>query len=144
MIITFFGHSDFIAAKITEEKLDSILSGIPNDEKVDFYLGGYGRFDSFAYTCAKKYQINHQNAKLIFVTPYISEKYIKKRADGYDEIIYPELENTMEKFSIPHRNKWMIKKADIVITYVEHSSGGAYTAYKYAKKIGKNIINLVE
>ena len=132
MIIAFFGHSDFVSTKTIEEKLYSILSSIPDDEKVDFYLGGYGRFDSFAYTCAKQYQKSKPNARLIFVTLYITEKYIKNRADGYDEIIYPELENKLPKFAIKYRNNWMVKQADIVIFYLTSTVSRIYTAYKYA------------
>jgi len=142
MIITFFGHTEFTETKAIEDKIYSILDNINNNEQIDFYLGGYGRFDLFAYACAKKYKETHKNVKLIFVTPYISEKYINKRTDEYDEIIYPPLENKPNKYAILYRNQWMIKESDIVIVYVKYSVGGAYTAYTYAERIGKNTINL--
>ena len=56
--------------------------------------------------------------------------------------IYPELEKVPPKFAILHRNRYMIDKADIVITYIQYTKGGAYQAYLYAKKQGKNIIEL--
>ncbi len=142
MIITFFGHSDFIPTSSIEKKIGSILNNISNEDQVDFYLGGYGKFDSFAYTCAKKYKETHKNTRLIFITPYITKEYINQRADGYDEIIYPALENKHPKSAIIYRNKWMIENADIVLVYVKYSVGGAYSAYKYAKSIGKEPINL--
>ena len=36
----------------------------------------------------------------------------------------------------------MVEKADYVVAYVEHSWGGAYQAYKYAKGKGKSVYNL--
>ena len=42
------------------------------------------------------------------------------------------------------RNRWMVEQADLVIVFVEKDSGGAYTAMKYAKQLGKTIINLAE
>ena len=46
------------------------------------------------------------------------------------------------RFAITYRNRFMIEKSDFVIVYVEHSWGGAYSAYKYALKKGKQIYNL--
>ena len=144
MIITFFGHTEFTETKDIEDKVYSTLNGIPSEEHVEFYLGGYGRFDSFAYACAKKYKETHKNARLIFITPYITKEYITQRADGYDEIIYPALENKPKKYAILFRNQWMIRKSDMVIVYVKHSVGGAFKTYQYAKSIGKEPINLAE
>ena len=36
----------------------------------------------------------------------------------------------------------MVEQADLVIVYLEHTWGGAYQAYEYAKRKGKVIINL--
>ena len=50
--------------------------------------------------CSK---ISHPNAKIIFVTPYLN-KWLDERKDytekEYDEILYPELEQTPLKFAI--------------------------------------------
>jgi uncharacterized phage-like protein YoqJ len=112
----------------------------------EIYLGGYGGFDSFAYTCCKKYQSTHRNITIWFITPYITESYQKNRLEHYsrmyDGIIYPEIENKPLKFAITYRNRWMVEKSDYVIAYVDHAFGGAYKTYRYAKTKGKRIINL--
>ena len=36
----------------------------------------------------------------------------------------------------------MIDKADVVIAYITHSWGGAAATYRYAKRKGKQIINI--
>ena len=38
----------------------------------------------------------------------------------------------------------MIDRSQLLICYVEHNKGGAYTAMKYAEKLGSEIINLAE
>ena len=36
----------------------------------------------------------------------------------------------------------MVEESDLFLCYVERPSGGAYTALQYAKRLGKDIINL--
>ena len=79
MIITFCGHSNFIATNKLEDKLLSILNEYVGDNQADFYFGEYGAFDEFAFKCASKYKSTHPQVKLIFVTPYITEEYIRNR-----------------------------------------------------------------
>ena len=62
--------------------------------------------------------------------------------EEYDLIIYPEIEEKPRKYAITYRNKYMIEKSDCVVAYVERSFGGAYSTYKYAKRMGKEIFNL--
>ena len=40
------------------------------------------------------------------------------------------------------RNEWMVEQAQLLLCCVEKQSGGAYTAMKYAERLGKEIINL--
>lgn len=145
MIITFCGHSDYNMCSKDEKSLLKLLESIIQKRDVEFYLGGYGNFDSFAYNCAKKYKAKCKNAKLVFITPYI-DGWLDKRKEViqnlYDEILYPELENTPKKFAILKRNEWMIQKADHVIGYVKTHYGGAYRTLLYAKKNNKPYTNL--
>ncbi len=109
-----------------------------------FWLENHGSFDSFAYECAREFKSVYKRAALVFVTPYLNQEYINKKADLYDTIIYPEIENKPKKYAILERNKYMIKKSDIVIAYVEHSWGGAYKSLLIAKKANKKIYNLAD
>ncbi len=148
MVVTFCGHSDFRGTKEYEEKILAILEEKIGDEKADIYLGGYGGFDEFAYSVCKKYKETHTNTKLIFVTPYMTLEYQKNHLEGlknkYDLILYPEIENKPLKFAITYRNKYMVENADFVIAYIDHSYGGAYQTYTYAKRKNKVTINLAE
>ena len=139
MIITFCGHSNYVRHKDDEEKILSVLETYSDQKHIDFYLGEYGKFDSFAYSCAKKYKALHSCTRLIFITPYLPPK---KTFFQYDEIIYPALENVPPRFAISYRNKWMVKEADVVIAYVCHKFGGAYKTYIMANRANKTVINI--
>ena len=145
MIITFCGHSDYSEHKKDEERLLSLLETTSNGQPVDFYLGGYGKFDTFAKKCAEIYKGTHNDARIIFVTPYLNKwlddrrEYLEKE---YDEIIYPELEKTPSKYAISRRNEWMINHSDYLIAYVRTHFGGAYNALLYADKHKKPYMNL--
>lgn len=145
MIVTFCGHSNYTKTLDDETLLLNLLEKVIKNKNVDFFLGGYGNFDSFAFECAKKYKETHLNAKLIFVTPYLDERLNKEKdflANIYDGIIYPELECIPKKIAILKRNEWMIKQADYVFAYVNTHYGGAYKTLLYAKKQGKPYTNL--
>ncbi len=148
MVVTFFGHSEYIRNELDEQRVMSLLSELIGVNPVSFYLGGYGNFDEFARGCAVKYKENHPGATTILVTPYITLNYQKNHLEyqkhRYDSILYPELENVPPKFAIAQRNKWMVKNADIVIAYVTHTWGGAYKAYKYAQSLNKHVINIAK
>ena len=146
MVISFCGHSTFIKTPEIEEQLLSILESQVGDEPADFYLGGYGSFDSFARECCRKYQSEHPKAKLVLITPYMTIEHQKNhlayQKDYYDAIVYPEIEDKPLKFAISYRNKWMVEQADLVIAYVNHNSGGAWQTYQHAKRKNIPVINL--
>lgn len=146
MIVTFCGHSQFIRTPQLEEAFIRLLEERIGDESAEFFFGGYGGFDEFAYQCGKCYQKEHPNTKLIFVTPYMTESYQKNHLcynkEKYDEIVYPEIEDKPKRFAILYRNQWMVESADLVVAYVRHTFGGAYQTYRYAQKLQKEIVNL--
>ncbi len=148
MIITFFGHARFYKTEEYEQKILDLLNDIVGDASADFYFGGYGNFDSFAYDCCKKYKNTNPNTSLVFVTPYITiqyqNNYLKHIKNLYDDIIYPEIENKPLKYAIYYRNLWMVEKADYILCNISHEWGGAYKAYKYAKQKKKPIYNLTD
>ena len=61
----------------------------------------------------------------------------------YDSIIVPdELADVHPKQAIRLRNRWMVDHSDVIFSYVDNRSGGAYEALKYAACKGKNIYNM--
>lgn len=145
MTVAFFGHSKYIEKETDEKKLLEFLKARVGSTPCEFFLGGYGSFDNFCCHITRKFKEEHEGAKRIFITPYNRDEYLERRSAelwDFDEIIYPELENVPPKFAISRRNRWMVKRADLIIVYVNHKHGGAYQAYKYAMSLGKEIFNL--
>ncbi|MBE6656533.1 MAG: hypothetical protein E7609_06700 [Ruminococcaceae bacterium] len=146
MIISFCGPSKLYGSENLEEKLLAFLNEVITDERTNFYLRDSGAFDAFAYNACKRYQVIHSNVRLTFVTPYITEQYceklIPKLREKYDMIVYPEIEDKPLRLALLHRNQWMIKVADVVVTHVDRHSGGLYRLYMNAKKNGKKVFNL--
>lgn len=146
MRISFCGHASFNGDSKYKKCLLDLLEELIDGKDVEFYLGGYGSFDNFAYECCREYKKNHTNAVLIFVTPYINESFERNHLSfakrKYDAIIYPPLENVPPKFAITHRNRYMVDISDVIISYISHSFGGAYQTYRYAQKKKKRIFNI--
>lgn len=147
MKISFFGHADFCEVDIYRKKLENLISNFLKSENVDFYLGGYGRFDSFALNCCKEIKKKMNNVKLVFITPYIGKWLENKNSIikiNYDECVYPPIETIHPKFAILKRNEWIIDNSDFIVFYVSRKYGGAYQALKYAIKKGKKFKNIFE
>ncbi len=148
MIVTFCGHKNFRATADYENRLLDVLHERVGNQSVDMYLGEYGGFDHFAYACCRKYKETHPNTNLVWVTPYLrftgSRDHSEWDRSRYDSILYPELQNVPPRYAISHRNKYMVEKADLVVAYIDHTWGGAYTTYMHAKRKHKEIWNLAD
>ena len=144
MIVTFCGHADYVPSEHHEKMILDFLEEKIGDRPAEFYLGGYGNFDRFALLCGKKFQSTHPNTKLIFVTPYLTDDYLKSMEANYDGIVYPPLERVPKRFAISRRNRWMAEQADYMVAYVTRSWGGAFQAMKRAQLQKKEIYNLYE
>lgn len=146
MIVTFCGHGYYNACAEDERKISEILDRCVGDTPVEFFLGGYGDFDSFAWSCARKYKEKHGQAKLVYITPYLlTDKRndpFEYKKDRFDLVLYPGLENVPPKFAISRRNRWMVEQADLVIAYITHTYGGSYATYTHAKRKKKLLYNI--
>lgn len=108
----------------------------------EFYTGGMGDFDRIFSDTVR----GVRNTKLILVIPYITKELnINKEyyESLYDEVIIPKgLDEMYPKSAITMRNRWIVEHSEIVLGYITKKSGGAYTAMKYAEKIGKRVVYL--
>lgn len=136
---TFFGHSD--APYEIESTLKSKIIDLISDKKVNtFYVGNNGNFDKMVQ------KILSDLSKQYIVKSYVVLAYLPDKYSDYKlTTLFPEeIELVPPKFAISYRNKWMIEKADYVITYVAHSFGGAYKAKTLAEKKKKITINIIK
>lgn len=143
--VAFFGHRDFIEHQKYEEKLINFLMKLINTkEYVEFIMGRNGEFDIFAAATVKKAQnrAGHSNSSLILINPYSmkDDEYYEKY---YDEVeICTAAKSAHFKAAIEIRNKIMVQRADMIISYITKTDGGAYCAVQKAKELNKDINNI--
>ena len=96
---------------------------------------------------AKK-QYNYGNIFLTLILPYARAEFTNNEQaflEYYDEVeICEKSARAYFKAAIQIRNRAMVDRSDMVISCIQHQSGGAYKTVKYAEKIGKTIINIAE
>ena len=139
--VCFFGHSD--APWSVQPKLrEVILDLIDNEEADEFYVGTHGKFDRMVASVLS--ELSETRAfRFYVVLAYLPAEKEKTRTE-HD--ILPDLsekiENIPPRFAINYRNKFMLEAADIVVTYVKHSWGGAAKFKRLAEKKSRRVIEL--
>lgn len=142
MTCTFFGHTYPPAG--TKEKIRKAVINLIENHSVDmFYVGNHGFFDGevrdVLMELSKTYDIDYR--VVLSKIPGENEPFLKSIEE---HTLVPErLELILPKFRIIHRNRWMIKKSDYVITYIDDPNGrGAARFAAEAERRGKKIIKL--
>ena len=137
----FFGHRD--APYDIEMPLRKILIDLITNQNVTmFYVGNQGAFDYIAKTVLQSLQKEYTHIRSVVVLAYLPRD--DQNEQNEVETLFPEgLELVPPKFAIDRRNKWMIAKADYVVTYVNRL-GGASRYKELADKQGKIVYNLAD
>ena len=113
---------------------------------VSFLIGRNGEFDECAASVIKRVrkEKGKENSDITLVLPYAVAD-LEYYEGYYDSIVIPEVASCAHpKSAITLKNRWMIQQSDLVIVLVEHETGGAHQAIKYAKRLHKRVINLCE
>lgn len=149
--VSFFGHRYIDDMSRVERRLQEFIRDLlGRKEYVEFLVGRNGEFDQLVSSSVRiaKREMRDDNSSLTLVLPYPTAEYMKNQEsfDAYYDTIElcEDSEKAHFKGAIQKRNQRMIDRADLVVVYVNHSSGGAYQAMRYAEKKGKVILNLAE
>lgn len=147
--VTFFGHRQLTDHFAIEERLDDLLRElITTKEYVEFLVGRDGEFDLLASSAVRRaaQKYGQGNTHLTLVLPYDRADYWDNREsfeDYYDEVeICGASASAHFKAAITIRNRELVDRSDLVVCAIEHKSGGAYRAVKYAQDCGKTVVNL--
>ena len=139
----FFGHSE-VRENIDFRLTNVLIDLIENENISNFYVGNHGAFDRLVTDKLRDLKKRYPHIKYSVVLAYFPSKETLCRYDP-TETIYPEgLETVLPKYAIIKRNQWMIEQADVIVTYVRFSVGGAAKAKEYAERKSKRIINIAE
>ena len=141
-ICTFFGHSD--CPESIRPLLRKTVETLMHDYSVTlFYVGNHGGFDRLVRSVLR--ELKGQNPQIDYA---VVLAYLPKGKDPLDptedpDTLFPEgIEMVPPRFAISWRNKWMLKQADIVVTYLTHPWGGAAQFARLAEKQHKRLIHL--
>lgn len=144
MTVTFFGHSN--APQEIQKSLESVIVDLIESRNArNFYVGNHGNYDLMVRKILKKLKQIYPHIEYAVVLAYLPGKNKEFEFVDYSDTIYPDgLENTLPKFAIDKRNRWMIEQSDVVIAYVKYIVGGAQKFKELAEKKGKIVINIAE
>lgn len=82
MLVTFCGHKDVAKEAQVKEKLEAVVASLIEEGATEFYLGGYGSFDSMAAKTIREMKKTHPDVQGILVIPYMDRDYNKDLYDG--------------------------------------------------------------
>lgn len=141
-VCTFFGHSDCPSS--VAPKLRSVLVKLIENHGVDvFYVGNQGSFDRMVRSALKELAEIYPHIRYAVVLAYMPGKRDALTDYNFSDTILPEgIEAVHPRFAISWRNKWMLRRADYVVTYITHSWGGAAQFAQIARKSNKHIFSV--
>lgn len=141
MTCCFFGHHDCSGAvkPLIRQKIMEIYEKYPDTV---FCVGNQGRFDALVLSVFKDMLREGMEPDFCVVLAYHPD--MGNAPDVAAEYtMYPEgVERVPRRFAISWRNRWMVKRSDVVICYVRHWTGGAAKFVEMAEKKNLRIIFL--
>jgi len=147
--VSFFGHRIIENALGIENRLERLIRTLLREhEYIEFLVGRDGEFDQLVSSTIRrcKRECRSDNSSHIWVLPYVTAEYRDNEEsfrDYYDEIeVWEAAAGCHYKNAHQTRNRDMVDKSDLVVFCIQRGSGGAWQTMKYAKKQGKNYINL--
>lgn len=149
--VAFFGHRYIDNVFAFEDQLEQLIHDIIETHAyTEFLVGRDGEFDQIVSSTIirVKRKYRNDNSAHVWVLPYAKADFLNNEEDYrkyYDEIEICEESSTAHyKAALQIRNRIMVDRADLIICYIDHESGGAYQTINYATSQNKNIINLAE
>ena len=142
-VCTFFGHHDCPAE--VKPKLREVLTDLIENHSVDmFFVGNKGAFDRMVRSVLRGLAQEYTHIHYAVVLERLPVKHSEDDPEDYSDTMLPEgIEEVPPRFAIVWRNKWMLRQADYVVTYVTHSWGGAAQFAEMAVRQQKTVINIL-
>ena len=144
MTVTFFGHAD-TPDGVEPLLADTLRDLIEHQGATQFYVGNKGNFDRMVRKQLRRLSSEYPHIHYAVVLAYMPGKRSECcEADDTDTIFPEEIARAHPRYAISHRNRWLVERADTVVTYVIYSFGGAAQFKELAEKKGKRIISLAD
>ena len=151
--VCFTGHRSIPEERaiLIPRALDTIISGLIAMGAKNFRLGGAVGFDTIAALSVLEAKEKHPHIKLDLILPCRDQtdkwdeynvtayNYILSRADSVSYVC-----DKYRRGCMYERNRRLVDGSDMVIAYLERTSGGSAYTYRYAKEKGVEIINIYD
>lgn len=144
----FAGHR-FASQSLLQEITFAVEDIVRDFENIEFYSGGMGQFDKLCEQAVREIKKRYPEKEICLFLVLPSYQYAPRNDDLqfmrrlYDDIFVCDAsDGSHYKSMIGKRNRWMVEESDVMIAYVLHESGGAYTSLKIAQKKGLRIIRV--
>lgn len=141
---TFFGNRN-TPNDILPKLYETLIDLVENKHVNFFMVGDEGNFDRLVLKCLKMLKLDYPEISFYIVLAYspFSERY---RTEDYEKYaVYPEIVGrACPRYAIDIRNRYMIREAQYVVTYVRDITGGARKFKDLSLKHKRNVIELYE
>lgn len=164
MVVTFIGHRDIRFGDDLPLRLKELVLTLIDDRGADTFLfGSRSDFDELCLEVVTELQRQRRGIKRVYVRaeyPHAGKGYEEGLLCSYDATYIPDNVAGAGRAAYVERNRHMIDRADICVFYYdegyepppkpaargravgEQPKSGTKTAYEYALKRGKEMINL--
>lgn len=141
---TFFGHRQ--CSPEIRPQLRSVLIDLIEEHGVDrFYVGNQGDFDVMVCSVLRDLCEEYPSVTYRVVLEHLPIKQQEEGENVMDDshLMFPEgIETVPKRFAIDWRNRWILQRADYVVTYVTQPWGETAEYATLAKRMGKRVLNL--
>lgn len=149
-VCCFIGHRKIEKTDELSKVLSMIIENLITKKNVSIYLfGSRSEFNSLCYDIVSNLKNKHKYIKRIYVRGeyhYVDDK--KYFLEGYEDTYLSKSCKVASRASYIERNYDMIDSSDYCIFYYDkdyfakRSKSGTRLAFEYAKRKGKEIINV--
>ena len=151
--VCFTGHRSIPEERaiLIPRALDTIISGLIAMGAKSFRLGGAVGFDTIAALSVLEAKEKYPHIKLDLILPCRdqTEKWDEYNVTAYNYILSraDSVSYVCDKYRrgcMYERNRRLVDGSDMLIAYLERTSGGSAYTYRYAKEKGVEIINIYD
>ncbi|MBQ7975789.1 MAG: hypothetical protein IJ300_08920 [Clostridia bacterium] len=161
----FFGHRKIDETDELKNNLRKVIESLIVDKNIRIFLfGSKSEFNSLCHKVVTALKQKHPDIKRVYIRaefPYITDSYKNYLLKNYEFTYYPEKIINAGRAAYVERNYEMIDKSTFCVIYYDkiytpprrrnnrrdivdyQPKSGTKLAYEYAKRKGKNIINML-
>lgn len=142
MVCAFFGHRD-TPSDIAPRLCETLLELIVKRNIYVFYVGYCGAFDRLVIRTLSELKGMFPHISVTVVLAYLPSASLAL-PESVETLFPAEAATAPRRYAIDRVNRWLVKHADLFVTYITRPQSGAAIFVRLAARKGKEIIALGE